>query len=76
MYSSNSEEGTLSQDELFAVTRIRESIQDMNKGYMINLRMAAYFDLVEKYSKAAQKIISETIENCTCNETTIPKYTP
>jgi hypothetical protein len=76
MYSSNSEEGTHSQDELFAVTRIRESIQDMNKGYMINLRMADYFDLVEKYSKAAQKIISETIENCTCNETTIPKYTP
>jgi hypothetical protein len=76
MYSCNNEEGTHSQDELFAVTRIRESIQDMNKGYMINLRMTDYFDLIEKYSKAAQKIISETTENCTCNETTIPKYTP
>jgi hypothetical protein len=75
-YTGNSQEGTISKDKLFVISKMRKSIQDLTKGYMVNLRIIDYLDLVQKYSKAAQKIISETFENCTCNESTIPKDTP
>jgi hypothetical protein len=61
--TSNNEEGTISKDKLFVISKMRKSIQDLTKGYMVNLRIIDYLDIVQKYSKAAQKIISQTIQN-------------
>jgi hypothetical protein len=75
-YTGNNEEESISKDKLFVISKMRKSIQDLTKGYMVNLRIVDYLDIVQKYSKAAQKIISETIQNCTCKETAISTDTP
>jgi hypothetical protein len=75
-YTGNNEEESISKDKLFVISKMRKSIQDLTKGYMVNLRIVDYLDIVQKYSKSAQKIISETIQNCACKEKTISKGTP
>jgi hypothetical protein len=61
-YTGTNEEVTFSKDKLFIISKMRKSILDLTKGHMVNLRIVDYLDIVQKYSKAAQKIISETIK--------------
>jgi hypothetical protein len=75
-YTGSNEEESISEEKILVISKMRKNIQDLTKGYMVNLRIVDYLDIVQKYSKAAKKIISETIQNCTCNESTIPKDKP
>jgi hypothetical protein len=75
-YWADKWDGRLSKDKFFAISRIREKIKDLTRGFIINLKIIDYLDLVEKYTKASQKIVIESNENCKCKETTISTDMP
>jgi hypothetical protein len=53
-YTGYDEEGALPKDKLDKISRFRQEIKDKTKGYMINLRIIDYLDLVDKYTKAIE----------------------
>jgi hypothetical protein len=62
-YTGYDEEGALLKDKLDRISKFRQEITDLTKGYMINLRIVDYLDLVDKFTKAIKWIADRAVLN-------------